>query len=125
MKKITLILVGLLMATSAMAVNLGVANKIDIDMADYGTTCTITNDKNLSRQMADVMITYDTSSSNTITIDVTLDSGVVYRIGSDAVTSATYSDARDLIPLTLKMGESWLISTTETNVNLHISFESL
>ena len=95
---------------------------MDIDMADHGTSVIITNNtiKATGHVMADVLITYDGASSNTIYFDVTK-YGIIYRIGSDTVVSGTYSDARDLISVPVLQGETWTITTTETNVNLHIT----
>ena len=126
MKKLLTIALIALLGGSVFAVN--VATELDIDMADHGTTVIITNSTASAMVMGDVLITYDTSSSNTIYFDVTLDSGVTYRLGSDTVTSGTYSDARDLIPRKVNgsgrnnTAETWTITTTETNVNLRISF---
>lgn len=124
MKKLLIALAIVAMIVSGVfAINVGTAKELDIDMADYGTTVIITNNYRLL-EMSDVLITYDSNSTNTITFDITLSSGVTYRLGSDSVTTATYSDARDLIPVASKMAETWLITTTETNVNLNVSFST-
>ena len=128
MKKLLTIALIALLGGSVFAVN--VATELDIDMADHGTTVIITNSNASALMMGDVLITYDTSSSNTIYFDVTLDSGITYRLGSDAVTAGTYSDARDLIPRKVNgsgrnnTSETWTITTTETNVNLNITFKN-
>ena len=90
-----------------------------LDMADYGTSVTITNSA-ASATMGDVLITYDSASTNTIYFDVILADGITYRIGSSSVSNATYDSATDLIAVPLKAGEAWKISTTITNVNLNI-----
>ena len=92
------------------------------DMADYGTSRTITNEA-ASATMGDVLITYDAATTNTITFDVILADGITYRIGSSAVVNAQYDSARDLIPMALKSGEKWKISTTDTNVNVNVTIE--
>lgn len=91
-----------------------------LDMETYGTTCTITNAAK-SATMGNVLITYDAATTNTIYFDVILADGVTYRLGSDSVSNAVYSDAVDLIAVPLKAGEKWKITTTVTNVNLNIS----
>jgi len=93
-----------------------------VDMADYGTSLTITNAA-ASSTMGTVLITYDAASTNTIYFDVILADGITYRIGSDSVSNEVYSDALTLIPVTLKDGEKWKISTTITNVNLNITYK--
>ena len=91
-----------------------------LDMATYGTSVTITNAAK-SATMGNVLITYDIASTNTIFFDVILADGITYRIGSDSVTNEQYSEATGLIPVVLKAGEKWKITTTDTNVNLSIS----
>lgn len=120
MKKFTLIALTIL-AFCGISFGLTRTDVMDIDMADYGTSVIITNNTIRANGyvMADVLITYDGASSNTIYFDVTKD-GIVYRIGYDTVVSSTYSDARDLISVPVLQGETWTITTTETNVNLHV-----
>lgn len=110
MKKLTLTTLVILAALACLA----------FDMADYGTTRSITN-LAASATMGDVLITYDSTATNTITFDVILADGVTYRLGSSSVTGATYDSARDLIPIALTTDEVWLITTTDTNVNINVS----
>ena len=90
-----------------------------LDMADYGTSVTITNAAT-SATMGNVLITYDAATTNTLYFDVILADGITYRIGSAAVSNETYDSVTDLIAVPLKAGEKWKISTTDTNVNLRI-----
>lgn len=140
MKKLITLIIVAFIAASSYAINLKsdaikpttAGSGYNIDMADYGTSVTITNDAASTRAgygrgltMGDVLISYDGASTNTITFDVTLASGATYRIGSDSVTNtvAPKSDARDLIPRVLKNGEAWVITTTDTNVVMNIIIE--
>lgn len=91
-----------------------------LDMASYGTTATITNNASTAT-MGKVLITYDAATTNTIYFDVIRADGITYRLGSDAVSNAVYSDASDLLVVPIKAGEKWKITTTATNVNLNIS----
>lgn len=91
-----------------------------VDMADYGTTASITNTVTSGETVyTAAAITYDAAAvTNTIAFYVKVD-GIQYLLGTSAVTNGKYAYV-ELNPLGSRLGDVLVITTTQTNVNIRL-----
>lgn len=91
------------------------------DLADYGTTASITNAATVPITLTYARITYDAATTNTLAVYVTKND-IDYRIGTSTVTNAQYVDL-DLTDITLNQGDVLKMTTTDTNVTVLVTRE--
>lgn len=98
------------------------ADWVAVDMEDYGTTASITNNAdNATSELTYALVTYDTACTNTLAIYITKD-GIDYRVGTSSVTNAKYASI-DLTDLDWAPDDMLKITTTITNVNTLVKSE--
>ena len=91
------------------------------DMADYGTTASITNTLATPATLTYAIVTYDAITTNTLSMFVSR-GGIDYRLGTVTTTSNQY-DVIDLIDYEHRTGGILTITTTDTNVNVIVRQE--
>jgi len=92
-----------------------------IDLADYGTTASITNAASVASTLTYARITYDAATTNTLAVYVTK-GGVDWQLGSSTVSNAQYANL-DLSDIVYKAGDVLKITTTDTNVTVLVTQE--
>jgi len=111
-----------LIALVAVAV-VAVADVIKIDMADYGTSYTITNGAG-SVQYKTVLIKYDNASTNTVTFSKT-DANATFQIDTEVSSNAAAASDIWENPYTIPFEacDVFVVGTTDTNIVLEIITE--
>jgi hypothetical protein len=115
MKKLVTVFVALI----ALACIVRAETLTAIDMADYGTTASITNAASVPATLSYARLTYDAATTNTLAVYVTKD-GVDYRLGKSSVTNAQYVDI-DLVDILYASGDVLKVTTTDTNVTVLVT----
>lgn len=96
------------------------AGQTTVDMADYGTTASITNNISLGTVThTEAFLTYDGSGITNDVVFYATVGGIDYRLGTSMVTNGKY-DHVDLLDLPLSALGILKITTTQTNLNIRL-----